>query len=86
MPPGAPDLISNGSHGYDGSVHADMRTIFMAQGPAFRKHFLGEPIALVDIYQMYAHILAVPAQPNNGTWTRVRSYLTNGFCSLGDRG
>lgn len=54
-----------------------MRTIFMAKGPAFKKHYQGEPIHLVDVYQIYAHVLGIEPQPNNGSWSRVRSYLTN---------
>lgn len=49
----------------------------MAKGPSFKKHYLGEPIHLVDIYQIYAHILGFEPQANNGSWNRVRSYLTN---------
>lgn len=49
----------------------------MAKGPSFKKHFKGEPIHLVDIYQIYAHILGFEPQPHNGSWSRVRSYLTN---------
>lgn len=69
-------MIWNGYHGYD-SKHPDMRTIFMAKGPSFKKHYQGEPIKLVDIYQMYAHVLNIEPQPHNGSWARVRSYLTN---------
>ena len=74
-------MVWNGFHGYD-DKHPDMRTIFMAKGPSFKKHYQGEPIALVDIYQLYAHVLAIPAQAHNGTWARVRSYLSNGSNSL----
>ena len=74
-----------GLSGYD-PKEPDMQGIFMAKGPAFIKRYIGEPIGLVDIYQMYAHILRVPAQPNNGTWANVRSFLTDGICSLGEVG
>ena len=77
MPQDPPNLVWNGFHGYDSS-HPDMRTIFMAKGPSFKKHYEGQPLELVDIYQLYAHILAIPPQPNNGTWANVRSYLANG--------
>ncbi len=49
----------------------------MAKGPSFKKHYQGEPIHLVDVYQMYAHILGLEPQPHNGSWSRVRSYLVN---------
>lgn len=69
-------MIWGGLHGYD-NTHPDMRTIFMAKGPSFKKHYQGEPINLVDIYQIYAHVLDLEPQPNNGSWSRVRSYLTS---------
>lgn len=69
-------MIWGGLHGYD-NTHPDMRTIFMAMGPSFKKHYKGEPIDLVDIYQIYAHVLDLEPQPHNGSWSRVRSYLTN---------
>ena len=49
----------------------------MGMGPSFKKHYQGEPIHLVDIYQIYTHILGLEPQPHNGSWSRVRSYLTN---------
>ena len=69
-------MIWGGLHGYD-DKHPDMRTIFMGMGPSFKKHYQGEPIHLVDIYQIYTHILGLEPQPHNGSWSRVRSYLTN---------
>ena len=36
-----------------------------AKGPSFKKHFQGDPMNLVDIYQMYAHVLGFePVQFN----------------------
>lgn len=49
----------------------------MGKGPSFKKHYRGEPIHLVDIYQIYAHILGIEPQTHDGSWSRVRSYLTN---------
>ena len=69
-------MIWNGFHGYN-DKHPDMRTIFMAKGPSFKKHYQGEPLKLVDMYQIYAHVLGIEPQPHNGSWARVRSYLTN---------
>lgn len=80
LPRDPPDLVWNGYHGHDEN-HPDMRTIFMAKGPSFKTNYIGPPIALVDIYQLYAHILAVPAQAHNGTWSRVESYLKHNSAS-----
>lgn len=75
-PPNPKPMIWNGFHGFD-FKHPDMRTIFMAKGPSFKRHFQGEPIDLVDVYQMYAHVLNIEPLPHNGSWAKVRSYLTN---------
>lgn len=73
-PPG--HYVWAGFHGYDNS-HPDMNCIFMAKGPSFKKHYKGPPIDLVDIYQLYGHVLDVPLKPHNGSWDNVRSYLVN---------
>lgn len=80
LPRDPPNLVWNGYHGYNEN-HPDMRTIFMAKGPSFKTNYVGPPIALVDIYQLYAHILEIPAQAHNGTWSHVRSYLSNSASS-----
>lgn len=80
LPRDRPGLVWNGYHGYNQN-HPDMRTIFMAKGPSFKKNYIGPPIALVDIYQLYAHILAIPAQVHNGTWSHIKSYLSNSVSS-----
>lgn len=33
------------------------------------------PIELVDEYQVFCHVLRIPAQPHNGSWERVREML-----------
>lgn len=35
------------------------------------------PIELVDEYQVFCHLLRIPAQPNNGSWNRVRELLAS---------
>ena len=43
--------------------------------PDFRRGVEVGPIELVDEYQVFCHVLRVPAQPHNGTWARVRQML-----------
>ncbi|ODM91101.1 Ectonucleotide pyrophosphatase/phosphodiesterase family member 6 [Orchesella cincta] len=75
LPVDNPDGIhSGGAHGYINSM-SDMRTIFFAKGPAFKKGSVHPPISLVDQYQIFAHLLNIPAQPNNGTWSKVSGML-----------
>ncbi|ODN05640.1 Ectonucleotide pyrophosphatase/phosphodiesterase family member 6 [Orchesella cincta] len=64
-----------GTHGYPNMT--EMRTIFFAKGPGFKKGLVHPPIQLVDVYQIFAHLLDIPARPHNGSWTRVSGMLTS---------
>ncbi|XP_021967716.1 glycerophosphocholine cholinephosphodiesterase ENPP6 [Folsomia candida] len=64
-----------GTHGYTNMT--DMRTIFFARGPDFKKGIVHPPIHLVDEYQLFAKLLHLPAQPNNGTWSKVAGMLVS---------
>ncbi|XP_077172619.1 ectonucleotide pyrophosphatase/phosphodiesterase family member 7-like [Paroedura picta] len=63
--------INKGDHGFD-NRHPDMRTIFRAFGPDFRKGYLAEPFDSIHIYPLMCHLLGVQPEPNNGSlaWTR----------------
>ncbi|CAG7821731.1 unnamed protein product [Allacma fusca] len=63
-----------GVHGYTPAL-SDIRAIFYARGPAFKKNEVFPPINMVDIYQLYTHCLGIAPQPNNGTWTNVVGML-----------
>ena len=95
--PGNPNLYlpparatdSPGQHGYEDMTEGydeegdfpDVRTIFMAMGPAFKANYSQDWIKLVDEYQVMMHALNATAEPNNGTLDRVRSmfkYENNG--------
>ena len=80
---------SPGQHGYEDMTEGydeegdfpDVRTIFMAMGPAFKANYSQDWIKLVDEYQVMMHALNATAEPNNGTLDRVRSmfkYENNG--------
>merc|ERR1719244_639743 len=74
MLPPRSDFVYYGAHGYNPDVK-DMKGIFFARGPAFHKDRVIEPIHMVDVYQVLAHVLGVPPQPNNGTWSKVQPAL-----------
>lgn len=59
----------------------DMRAIFMAIGPAFKNGYANPWIKLVDEYQVMMHVMDAKAQPNNGTWDRVKCMFKNVDCS-----
>ncbi|XP_064643452.1 glycerophosphocholine cholinephosphodiesterase ENPP6-like isoform X1 [Lineus longissimus] len=68
-------FIQTGNHGWSNNEQ-EMRTIFMAFGPDFKKNYLAKPIHMVDIYQLYSRILGMKQQTNNGTWSRVSNMMT----------
>ena len=85
MPP-ALGTDSPGQHGYEDMTEGydkegdfpDVRTIFMAMGPAFKANYNQKWIKLVDEYQVIMHALNAKGVPNNGTWDRVRGMFNNG--------
>ncbi|XP_076030187.1 glycerophosphocholine cholinephosphodiesterase ENPP6-like [Oratosquilla oratoria] len=69
-------FVFYGAHGYDPELQ-DMKGIFFAKGPDFEKDLVIDPIEIVDIYQVLAHVLNVDPQPHNGTWAHVRKALVS---------
>lgn len=66
--------FSLGEHGYD-IDDADMRAIFVAHGPSFRKGEVIPPFDNVDVYPLLAHLLGVAAERNDGNLANVRAAL-----------
>ncbi|GFU32800.1 hypothetical protein NPIL_609711 [Nephila pilipes] len=62
-----------GHHGYDPEEVEDMRTIFLATGPDFKKGRKTEALHITDIYNVMCKVLDIPALPNNGSWENVKS-------------
>lgn len=55
-----------GGHGYSNTEY-DMRTIFIASGPAFKKNFTFPQINTTDIYNILCKVYSVKGPQNNGT-------------------
>ncbi len=66
--------FSLGEHGYDVD-EPDMRAIFIARGPAFRKGVVIPPFDNVDVYPLLAHLLGVQAEANDGDAASTRGAL-----------
>lgn len=56
-------------HGYD-NEDVDMKGIFYAQGPFFKKGHSAKPLKSIDLYGMMCEILQVEPAPNNGSRVR----------------
>jgi predicted AlkP superfamily pyrophosphatase or phosphodiesterase len=65
-PPVSADRFGLGNHGYDPTVVASMRGLFVASGPAFRRGVVVSAFPNVDVYDMLARILGVTPLPNDG--------------------
>ncbi|XP_006015647.1 ectonucleotide pyrophosphatase/phosphodiesterase family member 7-like [Alligator sinensis] len=58
--------FNKGDHGFD-NEGMDMKTIFRAFGPDFKKNYLAEPFDSIHIYPLMCKLLGVDPEPNNGS-------------------
>ncbi|KAJ6659694.1 hypothetical protein lerEdw1_018407 [Lerista edwardsae] len=58
--------FNKGDHGFD-NEDMDMKTIFRAFGPDFKKGYLAEPFDSIHIYPLMCQLLGVHPEPNNGS-------------------
>ncbi|XP_069779402.1 ectonucleotide pyrophosphatase/phosphodiesterase family member 7-like [Narcine bancroftii] len=58
--------FNKGEHGFD-NEHMDMKMIFRAFGPDFKKNYLAEPFESVNIYSLMCELLNIKPEPNNGS-------------------
>ncbi len=66
--------ISRGEHGYDND-DPNMRALFIAHGPAFRRGLVFPEFDNVDIYPLLAEVLHIRPAANNGRLDDVRGML-----------
>ena len=66
--------VSIGEHGYD-NADPRMQALFVAEGPAFRNGANVPAFPNVDVYPLMAHLLHVPAAPNDGDYDAVKDML-----------
>lgn len=64
------DTLLLGNHGFDNN-EIDMRAIFVAKGPHFKKGYLARPFSNVNVYQVICHSTGMKPRPHNGTWSLV---------------
>uniref|UniRef100_A0A8D2Q7N2 Uncharacterized protein n=1 Tax=Varanus komodoensis TaxID=61221 RepID=A0A8D2Q7N2_VARKO len=63
-----------GDHGFD-NQGMDMKTIFIAFGPAFKKGYTAEPFDSIHIYPLMCELLGVQPEPHNGSLAFTRDML-----------
>ncbi|XP_077455013.1 ectonucleotide pyrophosphatase/phosphodiesterase family member 7 [Stigmatopora argus] len=58
--------VNKGDHGFHNG-EMDMKMIFRAFGPDFKRNFVSEPFDSVHIYPLMCRLLGIRAEPNNGS-------------------
>ncbi len=66
---------SRGEHGYDNAA-PEMRAMFVAHGPSFRKGLVVPEFDNVDVYPLLTRLLGIPAAKNDGNPATGRAMLT----------
>lgn len=55
----------------------DMKTIFRAFGPDFKKNFITEPFDSIHIYPLMCKLLEIEPAPHNGSLTATENLLVH---------
>lgn len=58
--------VNKGDHGFHNG-EMDMKTIFWAFGPDFKKNVLSEPFDSIHIYPLMCKLLQIESAPHNGS-------------------
>lgn len=66
--------FSLGEHGYDND-DPNMRALFIAHGPAFKRGLRVPEFDNVDVYPLLAHLLGIKPEPNDGRFSDVSEML-----------
>ncbi|KAM9852015.1 ectonucleotide pyrophosphatase/phosphodiesterase family member 7 [Aulostomus maculatus] len=66
--------VNKGDHGFHNG-EMDMKTIFRAFGPNFKRNFLSEPFDSIHIYPLMCKLLQIEAEPHNGSLAATEKML-----------
>jgi len=66
--------VHGGEHGYDNDA-PDMRALFVAHGPAFKRGVTVPEFDNVDVYPLLTDLLGIKPQPNDGNPATAREML-----------
>lgn len=66
--------VNKGDHGYH-NWEMDMKTIFWAFGPSFKKNFVSESFDSVHIYPLMCKLLQIQPAPHNGSLAVTKDML-----------
>lgn len=69
--------VNKGDHGYHNG-EMDMKTIFRAFGPDFKKNFVSEPFDSIHVYPLMCKLLQIQPEPHNGSLSVTENLLSGG--------
>ncbi|XP_046890478.1 ectonucleotide pyrophosphatase/phosphodiesterase family member 7 [Hypomesus transpacificus] len=69
--------VNKGDHGFHNGL-MDMKMIFRAFGPDFKKGYVSEPFDSIHIYSLMCRLLQVDPAPNNGSLAFTEGMLHSG--------
>ncbi|XP_077019253.1 ectonucleotide pyrophosphatase/phosphodiesterase family member 7 isoform X2 [Tamandua tetradactyla] len=69
--------FNNGEHGFD-NKSPDMKTIFRAVGPSFKKGLEVEPFDSIHVYELMCHLLGIKPEANDGRLSTLLPTLHSG--------
>ncbi|NWX65659.1 ENPP7 phosphodiesterase, partial [Promerops cafer] len=69
--------FNKGEHGFDNEA-TNMKTIFRAVGPAFKKGLVVEPFESVNVYALLCELLGITPEPHDGSLAVTKPMLRSG--------
>nr|XP_058904979.1 ectonucleotide pyrophosphatase/phosphodiesterase family member 7 [Kogia breviceps] len=73
--------FNNGEHGFDNNVR-DMKTIFRAVGPSFKRGLEVEPFESIHVYELVCKLLGIVPEANDGLLSTLLPTLQEASSSL----
>uniref|UniRef100_A0A8C5IU50 Ectonucleotide pyrophosphatase/phosphodiesterase 7 n=1 Tax=Junco hyemalis TaxID=40217 RepID=A0A8C5IU50_JUNHY len=72
--------FNKGEHGFDNQA-MNMKTIFRAVGPAFKKGLEVEPFESVNVYALLCELLGITPEPHDGSLEVTKPMAQQGLCT-----
>lgn len=69
-------VIQQGTHGFDPEF-SDMKVMFRACGPDFKKGYVSKGFVNVDIYSLLCHLLHITPETTDGDFNRIKDILAH---------
>ncbi|KAG8430955.1 hypothetical protein GDO86_019656 [Hymenochirus boettgeri] len=72
--------VNKGDHGFDNN-EMDMKMIFRAFGPDFKKNYIAEPFDSIHIYPLMCKLLGINPEPHNGSFSVTQDMVSSSIAT-----